>query len=261
MNTAIEVVAYDPNAPLATAPIAIIGEENVEVMPPDEEFITDFDIVGERLTELFEEGQMSEECYDELVGYVSLLRQNGWYKRVEKRMSRERNVKQKLTDDEKAESPDYKLCDYCCEYVKRQYYDKIHTRLKKHNTNKIHMTMRRTDDNKKKVDAKLVYSAKKIYDGMDRIITNMKNKEPELEEESLYEPNTILYMIKTWDTEGNYTGLYEIDGEKYFTNMEDAYEKYNWAIDSDDRGAVELIEKTIGLNNFEVESQIGRAHV
>ena len=270
MNIA-EVVAYDPNAPMANMPIAIIDEENVVAVPPDDEeiqMIKNLDEIEDRLADLYDDGEMTLECYSELGYYFSLISENKWYRKVEKRMNGRRMVvKPRLTDQQKAESPDYMLCVCCVEYVEKDYYRRVHIHLAKHKKNEIARNMRRTNDKVKKVDASFIYNAKKVNDGIDRLITLMKNKQPELEEEQILEEDNhivsitaeeqeendataniyeededIVYVVKTWDKYGEYAGLFEVDGVKQWDDLEEATEKYGWAIDCGDMEAVELVK-------------------
>jgi hypothetical protein len=257
MNIA-EVVAYDPNAPMANMPIAIIDAENVVAVPPDDEeiqMIKNLDEIEDRLADLYDDGEMTLECYSELGYYFSLIGENKWYRKVEKRMNGRRMVvKPRLTDQQKAESPNYILCECCVEYVEKDYYRRVHIHLAKHKKNEIARNMRRTNDKVKKVDASFVYAAKKVNDGIDRLITLMKNKQPELvEEQILEEDNHIVsitaeeqeeeetYIVKTWDKDGEYAGLFEVDGVDKWNDLEEATEIFGWAINCGDMEAVELV--------------------
>jgi hypothetical protein len=151
---------------------------------------------------------------------------SNWGKRTTNRMRREVAgvpEKIKLTQQEKAEHPDYLFCECCVDYFQKDYYKKVHILTKKHRENEIARTMRRTNDKKKMADGKIVYSAKMIADGMDRLVAGMKAKEPELVEEQIetsdsdveVEDDECVYVIKTWGMEGEYTGLLDIGSPQY----------------------------------------------
>jgi hypothetical protein len=56
------------------------------------------------------------------------------------------------------------------------------------------------------------------------------------------EDEDIVYVVKTWDKYGEYAGLFEVDGVKQWDDLEEATEKYGWAIDCGDMEAVELVK-------------------
>ena len=121
MNIA-EVVAYDPNAPMATAPVMVISEENVVAEPPppptDEEinFIKDINDIGDRLLYLWEEEEISDYAYEEISGYWRVLMESKFYKKVEKRMNKKVRVATPLTEVEKINHPDYRQCPKCLKW-------------------------------------------------------------------------------------------------------------------------------------------------
>ena len=185
-----------------------------------------------------------------LASMMEQMLNSNWGAKVHNRMRRQVAgvaPKVKLTDEEKANHPDYMLCECCVEYCEKTYYRRVHIHTAKHKNRMIERGMRPAGK-KKVADALVVYSAKKIFDGMDRVFANRKANEPELVEEQIetsdseVEIEDITYVVKTWDKNGEYAGLFEVDGVKYWDNLEEATEKYGWAIDCGDMEAVELVK-------------------
>jgi len=65
--------------------------------------------------------------------------------------------------------------------------------------------------------------------------------EPEVEDAEMpkYEVRTWVYNPETYTIE--YAGLFEVDGNDYWTDIQDAREKFNWDIETGEMYAVELI--------------------
>ena len=187
--------------------------------------------------------EYNETPFSDLMEMIDELKECSWGGRVIDRMRKQvsgEKPKVRLTDRQKEESDDYLLCDCCIEFINKKYYRTEHIQTEKHKSAEITMNVRRTNDKEKKIKADFIYHTKKVNDGMDRVFANLKLKVAELVEEKI-EDMEVTYVVKTWDKGGEYGGLFEVNGEKYWDCLIDANEKYGWAVDCDEFGAVELV--------------------
>jgi hypothetical protein len=122
MNINATAIAYDPNAPMADAPMIMIGEDNIVAMPPDDEeiqIVKDLGEVEEFIGILYDEGEISEYAYTELGGLFELIKRNKWYKKTERRMEEApREPRKRMSAMEKLNDPTRVTCPDCLERVK-----------------------------------------------------------------------------------------------------------------------------------------------
>jgi hypothetical protein len=120
INIEAVAVAYDPNAPIANNPILMV--DGVALPPNDEEInhLLALDDIEEFIGELFDGGEISSYAYTELGGLFDLIKDNKWYKKIERRIERNNQgrVVQRLTLRQKLDHPDYKRCKDCNRVVK-----------------------------------------------------------------------------------------------------------------------------------------------
>ena len=251
-------IAYDPDAPVANAPIAIIDAENVEVLPPNDEeiqMVKDLDEVEDRIGELYDLGAMDLECYEELGYYFSLIKENKWYKKTERRMEQApRPPRKRHTAMEKLNDPTRVTCPDCLERVKNL---KDHQGRPCCRKDAIKMKLKATK--KQLVNETILAATLDLDDTIDRIETYKKQintLQEELAEEKYEEPINIVhqldsdgepdindyeYIIKTYDKYGEYAGLFELNDEKCWIDENAAREAFEVAIQTEEMGAVELI--------------------
>lgn len=136
MNIEAVAVAYDPNAPIAVNPIIMV--DGVALPPNDEEInhLLALDDVEEFIGILFDEGEISDYAYTELGGLFELIKDNKWYKKIQRRIERHNqgHQVQRLTYRQKLENPDYKRCKDCNRLVKD---------MKEHKTTEVCKEIRR----------------------------------------------------------------------------------------------------------------------
>lgn len=169
--------------------------------------------------------------------------------RMERRTAGEEKKRTRFTEVEKINDPAFKKCPNCPARVKN---------LKRHTGNGIcrkvgtGQILRPAEPNKKKV-SDLMYAA--TLDLNDIVVkqhlckkANLINIENELEAEIIDDSEEeeevkteYQYIVKTWDKNGEYAGLFEVDCVKCWTKEEEARQAFNWAIGTDEMGAVELI--------------------
>jgi hypothetical protein len=240
-------IAYDPNAPMANNPIMMV--DGVALPPNDDEIemVKDLDEIEDRLAELYDLGAMDLECYEELGYYFSLITQNKWYKKTEQRMERNTLPKkrERLTQLQKSEHPDYK--NWCCPKCRRYY--KGSRALKYHMDRDIcderHNDLIVKATKEQIVTPKFLHTTAAMTNLIARSVMYKKNIEPELEEEELSESEgECVYVIKTWDMDGKYAGLWEdSEGNKEFKNEDEAKLQYEYATDGEqDYCGVSLIK-------------------
>jgi hypothetical protein len=202
---------------------------------------------------------MDLECYEELGYYFSLITQNKWYKKTEQRMERNTLPKKRehLTQLQKSEHPDYK--DWCCPKCRRYY--KGSKALKYHMDRDIcderHNDLIVKATKEQIVSPKFLHTTAAMTNLVARAFMYKKNIEPELEEEELSESEEeseeedlseskeeCVYVIKTWDMDGKYAGLWEdSEGNKEFKNEDEAKLQYEYATDGEqDYCGVSLIK-------------------
>jgi len=244
-------IAYDPNAPMANNPIMMV---DAVALPPNDdeiEMVKDLDEIEDRLGELYDLGAMDLECYEELGYYFSLITQNKWYKKTEQRMERNTLPKKSehLTQLQKSEHPDYK--NWCCPKCRRYY--KGSKALKSHMDRDIcderHNDLIVKATKEQIVTPKFLHTTAAMTNLIARSVMYKKNIEPELEEEELSESEEesegeCVYVIKTWDMDGKYAGLWEdSEGNKEFKNEDEAKLQYEYATDGEqDYCGVSLIK-------------------
>ena len=249
----VEVVAYDPNAPMANAPVAIIDAENVVVEPDDEEiqFVKDLDEIEDFIAYLFDEGEISDVAFTEIGGLLSLIQQNKWYKRIEKRIENKQQgrVRERFTEIEKLNDPRFKTCPDCNSRV---------INLKEHQGRRCCVKeatkLKLKAVKKQKVSALMTAATLDLTDAIARSEQYKKNimsaMESEMEEEDYEEENNKVWVIKTYEYNHttkaiDYAGLWEDSetGNKEFKTEEEAREAFGYATEGD-KGyiAVELIE-------------------
>jgi len=240
-------IAYDPNAPIAEMPIAFIDAENVEVLPPNDEeiqMVKDLDAVEERIGELYDLGAMDLECYEELGYYFNLIKENKWYKKTERRMEQgPRPQRKRHTAMEKLLDPTRVTCPDCRERPKNL---KDHQGRPSCRKKALFLKMRAIE--KQKPNDMMIAATLDLDDKATRLIEKMEEfkqqintLQEELDEEEYEEPKTYEYILKTYDKDGEYTGLFELDNIKCWTTEEEAREAFAIAIQIEEMGAVELI--------------------
>lgn len=240
-------IAYDPNAPVAELPIAIIDAENVEALPPNDEeiqLVKDLDEIEDRLGELYELDEMSLECYQELGYYFSLIKDNKWYKKTERRMEQApRPPRKRHTAMEKLLDPTRITCPDCRDRVKNL---KDHQGRPSCRKKALFLKMRATrkeipNDAMIAATLDLDDKATRLIDRMEEFKKQINTLQEELEEETYEEPKTYEYIIKTYDKYGEYAGLFELNDEKCWNTEDKASEAFAIAIQTEEMGAVELI--------------------
>ena len=165
--------------------------------------------------------------------------------RMERRIRGQNEVvKTKLTESEKANHPDYRICPKCERYFTKRYLGfHIDTPI----CVKVASAHRLRPVDKKIMVSDKIYNAvvdmETLYDrAVKRQVHIRSAMEEELEEEDIEEETTFEYVVKTYDKENNYAGLFELDCVKCWTTEAEAREAFNIAIQTGEMGAVELVE-------------------
>jgi hypothetical protein len=192
MNINAIAIAYDPNAPMADAPMIMIGGDNVEVLPPNDDeiqIVKDLEEVEEFIGLLFDEGEISDYAYTELGGLFNLIKDNKWYKKIERRMEAGgRRERERMSAMEKLNDPTRVTCPDCLERVKNLKDHQGRPCCVKHS---IKMKLKATK--KQLVNETILAASLDLNDTIERIENYKKqinNLQEELEEEE-YEMATI----------------------------------------------------------------------
>jgi hypothetical protein len=189
--------------------------------------------------------------YIKFIEDLHKLQQSKFAKRTWARMERrtlgEENQRERFTEVDKLNDPRFKKCPYCparCIQIKRHINNRI---CRKVGTGQI---LHPANPSQKKKVNDIMYAA--TLDLNDVIVrqhlckkANLNNIEPELEEEELSESEEeCVYIIKTWDMDGKYAGLWEdSEGNKEFNNEDEAKLQYEYATDGEqDYCGVSLIK-------------------
>jgi hypothetical protein len=188
-----------------------------------------------------DESQDGEIPYVILIEKLNELMNYTWAKRTFTRMSRlAEGIKatQRLTQLQKSEHPDYVQCPNCLDYFLNK-----RNGLEKHMANAIcaerntRMFVKGKND-KKLPSGKYLHTVMIMNDLIGRSIAYKKNIEPELEEEKI---NDYAYVLKTYELDGEYGGLFELDGKKEWENIDEAQEAFDVASSTEEFSMVEFI--------------------
>ena len=215
-----------------------------------------------------DESQDGEIPYIILIEKLNDLINFTWAKRTFTRMSRlaeGMKATQRLTQLEKSEHTDYIQCPNCLDYFLNK-----RNGLEKHMMNPIcaernaRMFVKGNND-KKLPSGKYLHTVMVMDNLIGRSIAYKKNIEPELEEEKLDEEIIIgtkfggktwdgedwqtdygdiddyAYVLKTYEMDGEYGGLFELDGNKEFNTPDEAQEVFDVAISTGEFSMIEFI--------------------
>lgn len=196
------------------------------------------------------------------------LRTYTWAKRTLTRMTKlaeGMKATQRLTQLEKSEHPDYVQCPNCLDYFLNK-----RNGLEKHMMNPIcaernaRMFVKGNND-KKLPSGKYLHTVMVMDNLIGRSIAYKKNIEPELKEEKLDEEIIIgtkfggktwdgedwqtdygdiddySYVLKTYDLDVEYGGLFELDGKKEWNTTDEAQEAFDVAISTGEFSMIEFI--------------------
>jgi hypothetical protein len=188
-----------------------------------------------------DEKQDGELPYIIFIEKLNELRNYTWAKRTLTRMTRLAEgiqATQRLTQLQKSEHPDYVQCPNCLDYFLNK-----RNGLEKHMANPIcaernaRMFVKGNND-KKLPSGKYLHTVMVMNDLIGRSIAYKKNIEPELKEEKI---NDYVYELKTYQLDGEYGGLFELDGKKEWENIDEAQEAFDVAISTEEFSMVEFI--------------------
>jgi hypothetical protein len=187
-----------------------------------------------------DEKQDGELPYIIFIEKLNELRNYTWAKRTLTRMTRLAEgiqATQRLTQLQKSEHPDYVQCPNCLDYFLNK-----RNGLEKHMANPIcaerNARMFVKGNDKKLPSGKYLHTVMVMNDLIGRSIAYKKNIEPELKEEKI---NDYVYELKTYQLDGEYGGLFELDGKKEWENIDEAQEAFDVAISTEEFSMVEFI--------------------
>ena len=178
--------------------------------------------------------------YAIFIDKMNALRDYTWAKRTFTRMKRLTQgiqATQRLTQLQKSENPNYVQCPDCLDYFLNK-----RNGLEKHRANPIcaerNARMFVKGNEKKLPSGKYLHTVMVMDNLIGRSIAYKKNIEPELKEEKI---NDYSYVLKTYELDGEYGGLFEIDGNKEFNTTDEAQEAFDVAISTEEFSMVEFI--------------------